>query len=61
MRNGQAELFKNQGHGKEIKQIEWRPRQFQFKKYLDDPTCRRNIWVVRRSGNEGKYFFKDQI
>ena len=55
------ELFENRGHIKEIKPIEWRPWQIELSKYIDDPTCRKIIWVVGRKGNEGKSFFQDRI
>ena len=41
LRNKDAEaleLFENQGKVRDIKQIGLRPWQFEFKKYLDDPT-----------------------
>ena len=40
------ELFENRGQVKDVKPVEWRPRQYELKEYVNNPTPRRVIRVV---------------
>ena len=55
------DIFNLYGKGRKNGKIEWRGWQEELIKYLKKPSDREIIWVIGKSGNQGKSFFQEQI
>merc|ERR1712101_69298 len=55
------EIFNLYGKSKSNMKVDWRGWQEELRKYLKKPSDREIIWVIGKSGNQGKSFFQDQI
>ena len=55
------EIFNLYGKSRSNMKVDWRGWQEELRKYLKKPSDREIIWVIGKSGNQGKSFFQDQI
>ena len=55
------EIFNLYGKSRNNMKVDWRGWQEELRKYLKKPSDREIIWVIGKSGNQGKSFFQEQI
>ena len=55
------EIYENHGKKQNLVKTTWRGWQNELLRYLDQPSQRQVIWVIGKSGNEGKSFFQENV